>query len=76
MGAHNSSFEQKVKWLVDHPDAWKGWPVDEEADKRIRDGMRRDGLISQGSHNYDIGDFGKAIASAKAQIRHTRRNGN
>ena len=72
MGFHLSTSEEKIQWLVRHPDVWRGWPVGGHIDRAIKDGMRRDGLISPGAHDYDIGDFGKLIAEARARLRKRR----
>jgi len=73
MGAHRSSFEQKVQWLVDHPELCRAWPNPPATDAAIVTLMKDAGLISWGAHNYDIGDFGKAVAEARARLRKARR---
>lgn len=69
MGSPKSSFKEKVAWLVRHPDLWRGWPAAPHPDDFIIGRMRLDGLISEGSNDYDIMDFGKLIAEARSQMR-------
>lgn len=68
MGMHLSTSEEKVQWLVKNRTIWRGWPVGEHIDRAIKEGMRRDGLISPGAHDYDIQDFGKLIAEARSRL--------
>ena len=73
MGAHRSSFEDKVKWFVGHPEVTKGWPIEPYTDKAIARMLRDDGLVSDGAHDYDLADFSKAISEARSRLRHARR---
>lgn len=70
MGAHKSNFQEKVNWLVKHPELWKGWPVGRYTDDQIIERMRTDGLVSKLANNYDIMDFGKLIAAAREKLKH------
>lgn len=72
MGAPMSSIEQKIDWLVRHPDVWRGWPAANHTDAQIIDLMRADGLISYHANNNDIMDFGRLIAEARSRLRHKR----
>lgn len=69
MGKPKSTIQQKVDWLVDHPAVWEGWPQGPISDNAIISLMQKDGLISDGSHKYDVMDFGKLIQKARAQMR-------
>ena len=73
MGAHRSSFEQKVQWFVDHPEVARGWPIEPYTDKAIARMLRDDDLVSEGAHDYDLADFSKAVSEARSRIHHTRR---
>lgn len=74
MGRHLSSSQQKIDWLVSHPDVWQGWPVRApKTDDQIKDLMRKDGLISDRANNYDICDFGKLIGAARAILKSNQR---
>lgn len=72
MGKHLSSLNQKVEWLIVHPEVWRGWPRFAGQDDLIIEAMRKDGIVSQGAHNFDIGDLGKPIAEARMRIRGNR----
>ena len=71
MGKHQSDFEAKVKWLVEHPRLARGWPIT-VTDRDILTEMREDKLVSEGSHNYDMADLNKAVAEAKHRIRRNK----
>jgi len=72
MGAPNSSFQQKVDWMVQHEHYWRHWPTSAFTDDEIKGLMRRDGLISDKANNYDIMDFGKLVMAAREQLRKDR----
>jgi len=61
--------------MARHHELWAGWPESVRlTDDQLKARMVEDNLISAGSHNYDIMDFGKLVAAARERLRINYRN--
>ena len=51
----NQKRKARIEWLLKHQDMWEGWMNQEDhRHERIVDAMKKDGMISEKTHWYDV----------------------